>query len=270
MVIIMKLDEIKAVAELGMWCHDKALASIATWSRGEYELAYKDLWQFNYDKKSNGTIGNGLDGNIWNQDFNLEKYYGIKFYSLKFDNSKEFISFAKKELSEGRPVVCEFDEKFAPWLIASENDIVKKNVTDEFNSVLLIVELLPDEKGVHVYDVHLDREGDLPMDNLREGFISQICIPTAFSFSEDQIQNINYGELIIEVVDQIKTKVNGLNMFDRINMFADDLKNSFDFDEEILGAARAEKTPLILNFNTIARSRIMFSHFSCICRQKTG
>lgn len=261
MVIIMKLDEIKAVGELGMWCHDKALASVATWSRGEYELAYKDLWQFSYERKSNYTIGNGLKTNPWNQDLNLEKYYGIKFYSLSFNDAKEFILFAKKEIAEGRPVVCEFDEKFALWLKDSENDIVKKNIFDRFNSVLLIVGLLPDEKGVHVFDVHLDRESDLSMDNLMKGFISQICIPTAFSFSEAQIQNINYQDLIIEIVDQTKSKVNGCNMFDRINMFANDLENSFNFDDEIMGVVRVEDTPLILNLTTIARSRAIFSHF---------
>lgn len=234
-----------------MFCREMGLASTASWIGRRYELMFANTWQFDFIPQKNVSIGTCLVPGDWELEMYMEKYHGIKATNEDIKNIQDMVDIIKHQLINNMPFIVEFRYPSSNWL---------PNFDQGTHTLLMVVGLSDDEKYVYVHDIHLSYINkelhQIPISELFNGY----TFGTLVSVTTDERKDINYHQLITDIVKKIMDDSNS-SMFKRIKIFAEYFSDSLDFNSEIVDSTVPLEAPLIANIDTVERSRLLFSYF---------
>ncbi len=251
-------DQIRLIQTADMLCEDAAIATIAAWWGLHYEMAYSELWDFDFVKANDELpqqIGNRIC--IKNEKIKfqlLKEYHNIALALFDCADPNEKTRLVLSEIKNNHPVVTFFKIAQKPW--------IKPYDISDGSDPLILFEFDKGNNGFHCIDIHGEAEKIefLSLEVFLKGCVSGFS-NDFYSFAKLKPVNnpVDWRAIVKSAVNSMQhRKTLSKNAFDAIRLFAD----SMEF-MNILTECPNEKiinnTPLCSNLRKICRYRNLFA-----------
>ena len=219
----------------------------------EKDIIYKfaENWAFTYNKKAScKTIGEKIDSARGNSYYFLKKYQGIDF---KEEYNKDIaINKIISNLSNGKPIVYNFDMYFCPWSkLYKVSHLTHYCLIIDYDSIaqkFLCADSLLSKKKYRQLDLNDFYNGfkKIVCYNVNKVNDNMLNIDAILDFSLKRIDKLNYenGNMFLQIKEFGKD-ILSININNEIGIFEDDLTYS----------------PLVLQMSRIRLARINYLRF---------
>ncbi len=257
-----KLD-IKPVHYDFLTCLEDIVVSVAQWAGYRYELALSEVWSFNFNPPNSEeyySLGESLEVFEKDLEADLAKYHGIKVILKEANSFAEFIEVLRLELENGRPVLVSMDSFLCPW----DWNFQKRHISHTF----LISGLDDSTSLLYCCDGFYQTYGIISKDELKSGFDAWYG---TFSLEGAEEIQVNWGQILGNAIQQLKTDNGSVNAFNSMRRFADVLENTADIQNEIQGFEdNLFEAPFVKKLEKIAYGRRKFAKMMDYFAEETG
>ncbi len=247
------LLDISLKQEKDMYCVESEIATVATFYKRRYEMAFLDAWKFDFlppEQSPEGTLGGRIytgfieDWWMWGH---LEEFHGIRVLWNEDYVGKDIMYVVKTELEQNRPISVMMDSFYLPWAHQYEKDT-------HYETLMMVVGM--EENGIYCIDIHsLKRVVLLPLDAFLKGHKQY----TVFLPMRDETKEINWRKLFGDRAKRLLGEGYSINSFDSMRALADCVRDTMDFALEIKGHHHPLNAGIIRNIETLGRGRFLFS-----------
>lgn len=176
----------------------------------------------------------------------MYKYNGIRITLMQDLSWDEFISLAKNEELNQRPVVLHFDTYFAPW-----NKLYNREHSSEFIIVIHI-----GEDAITLFDPYHKKDEIILSENELKN-----SLPKSINAWKFELNDRFAAPDEDTILGHIKNYYSLNDYTDRINKFAERVLNSFDYEAEVLAYKETEESPILKNLKQLSYFRLMHAEF---------
>lgn len=245
-------------------CYEDLIITLAYWINRPYHFIFASSWGFSFEDKNldfSSPIGKKISSDeeeIINKI--VEQFIGIRITFNQMDSFENTIDRIKAKLSMNLPVIISIDSYWIPWDPEYQKNHYKYHTC-------LAVGINDTDQSLVCTDPFwsLKKNVQLPINDYKYGFgpCRTIDILEAVDINE-----IDYIEVLRERLARLNLKINGLNCFESINIFADYINNSDNLCSEFSGYGMVWNSPLVFKLNGIINGRRKFSKFLQYVSQK--
>lgn len=243
---------IKQVNYPFMWCYEKAVATIASYIKRNYEMSFCELWKFDFNpnQQSFEAIGDKILIKLESQRIQnlLKEYHGIEFKNLTVDNN-EVCNIAYNEIGKGNVILTEMK---TPHFLWDEN---KSEVKGGYTTLLLVTGFSNQNESFSCIDLHNNRCGEIEKDL----FLNSCNNCTIYDVVGEDISNLSYKYKLQDIINTFYKSNYYDNSIAAMYDLANIVENSLDIKSEVNGIDVFNHSQLISNFDLLMRTRGLFS-----------
>ncbi len=231
----------------GLDCREDVFFSVAAHYRGEYRLAFSEVFNFEYLSVESGQtelMCNRIGTGVNKQDL-LEKYYKFKILTVKAGTVEEVISTIKEQLQFGYPTAISINTYWCPWH--------RNYQRVSLGHTCLAVAIDADNNITCIDPVEEKGHAILPYEDFKNGF----AYYSTFHF-ENPPQSFDFKAIFS---DSVK-KIGQSNIFENMGNFIEDFAANFNFEDEFkTGRPDVWGSLFFRKLIYISGSRLLYSQF---------
>lgn len=206
-------------------CFDDIVATIAAWLNRDYELMYSGAWSFIYEpiESDVAPLGNSINLIPYDKYALLEKYHGIKLVLHEKTSLEHTLSIICSELSESRPVAVLINAFWCPSCPGYHLEKIQQN------HFCLVVGLDTSNNIIKYIDpFYMKNNINLTMDEFANGYDGFVT----FSVTSPEKSETDWLTIIRSIITRLKSTSFGINTFDMIRIFSNQLRSTLDMNRE--------------------------------------
>lgn len=236
-------------------CMDSLIATVAEYWNLDYEMMFKDVWNFKFEKKETEglkKIGNLFSDNTSTDYQALIDYHCLKIKFTKIHDFNWFIKELTLQLQHGNPVAVLVDKFWCPWMKIEYQKIHRKHYC-------LVVGISENHELKVIESQIADGASYLPLSNFEKCFDDYVTFQRT---SEEHAVQFDWKQEIISKVKELNQKRQGYTIFEEIRELSNRIKRQFELEVEVEGF---EKIPYKSRFYqclyNVGRRRMQYADY---------
>lgn len=216
--------DIKPIKNTSFNCIECVIIIMANFLKIDWTMILANGWGFSYESNnSNSTsIGSKLGYGRNKLYYFLEKYCSLKITKKDNEHFDEFFQYLEKELKAGKPVAVRGDTFYCPWGL-------HYRLAYDDTHYFVIIGLDKQKNQLFCIDsYYTNKISTISIEEFKLFYKGYIVFTKI-----DQNTKLNWQEFIKESIDDVICNHIGMNTFNSMSVFADEVQHSLNKKSEM-------------------------------------
>lgn len=238
--------EVKPIYDvLSHSCLDAIIISLASHQELNYEPMFYDSWNFIYDTRLGTKIGDRLHEGEDRSLINMKEYVGLDIIKYRRNNKLEKI-IDTELFSRNSPILLYIDAYYCPW--------TKVYQKESYMHTCLLIGKQDGETYISIDPYTNLKYNPISLEKVRKG-----CSGYAVFRKIVPQKIMSTNQLLRHQLNIMSERINGKNKIEMMKLFANDIEQHFNLDNELEGNNNLLKAMLFERLKFLSRRRRQFS-----------